>query len=90
MKVLNEITDKSREDFGNTSRFSQVKPAYYPFRTRAEKEAYLFAVNHAKSKGLKEYRFPDGFYMFGKDDEDTRIRVERKHKAWLKTKEVSK
>ena len=55
-----------------------------------EKLAYNILKKFAKKKGWKEYRFDDGFYMFGPDDEETRTGVEQKHQDWVKEKEGKK
>lgn len=52
--------------------------------------AYCILKKFAKKKGWKEYRYDDGFYMFGPDDEETRKGVEEKHQKWLKQKEKNK
>lgn len=52
-----------------------------------EKIAYNILKKFAKKKGWKEYRYEDGFYMFGPDDEETRIGIDKKHQEWLQKKE---
>ena len=52
-----------------------------------EELAYNILKKFAKKQGLKEYRYDDGFYMFGPDDEETRLGVEEKHREWLKAME---
>lgn len=37
----------------------------------------------------KEYRYDDGFRMYGPDDEETRLDIEEKHREWLKEMEDS-
>lgn len=58
------------------------------------KESALYRTMraYAEKKRLKEYRWDDGFWMFGKDNEETRIWIEWKHKEWLmmKSKEQKK
>lgn len=53
-----------------------------------EKLAYNMLKEFAKDQGWKEYRYDDGFYMFGPDDEETRLGVEEKHREWLKVMEL--
>lgn len=52
-----------------------------------EKLTYNILKKFAKKKGWIEYRYDDGFWMFGPDDEETRKGVEEKHNEWLKQKE---
>ena len=52
-----------------------------------EELAYNILKKFAKEQGWKEYRYDDGFYMFGPDDEETRLGVEEKHREWLKAME---
>lgn len=52
-----------------------------------EKLAYNILKKFSKEQGWKEYRYDDGFYMFGPDDEETRLGVEEKHREWLKAME---
>lgn len=53
-----------------------------------EKLAYNMLKEFAKDQGWKEYRYDDGFYMFGPDDEETRLGIEEKHQEWLKAMEL--
>jgi len=48
-----------------------------------EKIVYNILKEFAKKKGWKEYRWNDGFWMFGPDDEETRTGIELRHKEWL-------
>lgn len=48
-----------------------------------EKIVYNILKEFAKKKGWKEYRWSDGFWMFGPDDEEIRIGIELRHKEWL-------
>ena len=52
-----------------------------------EKLTFNILKKFAKKKGWIEYRYDDGFWMFGPDDEETRKGVEEKHNEWLKKKE---
>jgi hypothetical protein len=51
-----------------------------------EKITYNILKKFAKKKNWKEYRYDDGFWMFGPDDEETRVGVEEKHQKWLHDK----
>ena len=51
-----------------------------------EKLAYNILKKFAKTKGWIEYRYDDGFWMFGPDDEETRKGVEEKHNEWINKK----
>lgn len=48
-----------------------------------EKLTYNILKKFAKDKGWIEYRYDDGFWMFGPDDEETRKGVEEKHNEWI-------
>lgn len=51
-----------------------------------EKLTYSILNKFSKKKGWIEYRYDDGFWMFGPNDEETRKGVEEKHQEWLKKK----
>lgn len=51
-----------------------------------EKITYYILKKFTEKKNWKEYRYDDGFYMFGPDDEETRVGVEERHQKWLHDK----
>lgn len=46
-----------------------------------EKIVYNILKEYAKNNGLREYRYPDGFYVFG--NPDNREMADKKHDEWL-------
>ena len=48
-----------------------------------EKLTYNILKRFAKKKGWIEYRYDDGFYMFGPNYDETQKGVEEKHLEWL-------
>lgn len=62
------------------------KVIYVPWPELREKITYNILKKFAKKKNWKEYRYDDGFWMFGPDDEETRVGVEEKHQKWLHDK----
>lgn len=46
-----------------------------------EKIVYNILKKYAKNKGLVEYNYPDGFYVFG--NPNSREMADKKHEEWL-------
>lgn len=46
-----------------------------------EKIVYNILKEYAKDNGLMEYRYPDGFYVFG--NLDNQEMADKKHDEWL-------
>ena len=55
-----------------------------------EKLTYNILKRFAKKKDWIEYRYDDGFYMFGPNDDETRKGVEEKHLEWLNKNDCNK
>lgn len=55
-----------------------------------DKLTYNILKRFAKKKDWIEYRYDDGFYMFGPNDDETRKGVEEKHLEWLNKKDCNK
>ena len=48
---------------------------------KRERIAYNILSQYAKYKGLVEYNYPDGFYVFG--NPDCQELADKKHQEWL-------
>lgn len=55
-----------------------------------DKLTYSILKRFAKKKDWIEYRYDDGFYMFGPNDDETRKGVEEKHLEWLNKNDCNK
>lgn len=52
---------------------------------KRERIVYNILSEYAKDNGLVEYKYPDGFYVFG--NPDSQEFADKKHEEWLMKKE---
>ena len=51
------------------------------YKKAREKITHNILKKYAEDKGLVEYNYPDGFYVFG--NPDSREMADKKHENWL-------
>lgn len=63
----------------------QVENMDKKLEEKRERIVYNILSKYAKDNGLVEYKYPDGFYVFG--NPDSQELADKKHEEWLMKKE---